>query len=106
MPICSYQVYVNQSSDWKAVKKGTDKQAETIILSRVYGSVTNNNGVLDWMIGFINTFLYNHSESQSITITHSQSSAEPSFLDCQGLAPFSFWFHSVLYYVYSLEVDP
>jgi hypothetical protein len=31
------------------------------ILSRVYGSVTNNNGVLDWMIGFIDTFFYNLS---------------------------------------------
>jgi hypothetical protein len=31
------------------------------ILSRVYGSVSNNNGVLDWMIGFINTFFYNLS---------------------------------------------
>jgi hypothetical protein len=44
------------------------------------------------MIGFINTFLYNHSESQSITTTRNQSSAEPFFLDCRGLAPFSFSF--------------
>jgi hypothetical protein len=31
------------------------------ILSRVYGSMTNNNGFLNWMIGFINTSLYNLS---------------------------------------------
>jgi hypothetical protein len=31
------------------------------VLSRVYGSVTNKNGVLDWMIRFINTFFYNLS---------------------------------------------
>jgi hypothetical protein len=57
------------------------------------------------MIGFINTFLYNHSESQSITIIHNKSSAEHFFLDCRGLAPFSFSFDSVLYYLYSLEAD-
>jgi hypothetical protein len=42
----------------------------SILLSHDYGWVTNNNGVLDWKIGFINTFLYNYSESQSITIIH------------------------------------
>jgi hypothetical protein len=31
------------------------------ILSQVYDCMTTNNGVLDWMIGFINTFFYNHS---------------------------------------------
>jgi hypothetical protein len=43
------------------------------------------------MIGFINTVLYNPSESQSITITRNQSSAELFFLGCRGLAPFSFY---------------
>jgi hypothetical protein len=28
-----------------------------IVLSRDRGSVTNNNGVLDWMMGFIGTSL-------------------------------------------------
>jgi hypothetical protein len=32
-----------------------------MILSRAYSPVTNNKGVLDWMIGFINTFFYNLS---------------------------------------------
>jgi hypothetical protein len=51
------------------------------------------------MIGFINTFLYNISYSQSITITHNQYSAETFFLDCRGLAPFSFSFYdSLLFY--------
>jgi hypothetical protein len=40
-----------------------------------------------WMIGFINSFYYNHLYSQSITITHNQSSDEPFILDCRGLAP-------------------
>jgi hypothetical protein len=46
------------------------------------------------MIGFIDT--YNQSESQSITVTHNQSSAHPFFLDCLGLSPFSFWFYDSL----------
>jgi hypothetical protein len=33
----------------------------TCILLRVYGSVTNNNRDLDWMIVFINNFFYNLS---------------------------------------------
>jgi hypothetical protein len=45
------------------------------------------------MTGFINTFCYNLSWSQSITRTHNQSSAKPFFLDCRGLAPFSFSFY-------------
>jgi hypothetical protein len=51
------------------------------------------------MIGFINTFLYNLCESQSIKRTHNKSSAEPFFLDCRGLAPFSFsfWFECESY---------
>jgi hypothetical protein len=39
------------------------------MLSRVYGRVTNNNGFLDWVIGFIETFFTIHSWSQSFTIT-------------------------------------
>jgi hypothetical protein len=34
--------------------------------------------VLDWMIGFTDTFFYNLSESQSIKITHNQSTAQDS----------------------------
>jgi hypothetical protein len=62
------------------------------------------------MIGFINAFYYNLSSSQSITIIHKQFSAKHFFLDCRGLAPFSFLFcdsfDSVLYSLYSLEADP
>jgi hypothetical protein len=39
------------------------------------------------MIGF-NSFFYHYSYSQSITRTHNQSSADPFFLDCRGLASF------------------
>jgi hypothetical protein len=61
----------------------------------------------DWIYWHL---LYNHS--------HNQSSAEPFFLDCLGLATFSFSFYdylslslslkfdSILYHLYSLEGDP
>jgi hypothetical protein len=32
-----------------------------ITLSHVYGSLTNNNGVLDWMVQFNDAFFYNLS---------------------------------------------
>jgi hypothetical protein len=49
------------------------------------------------MIGFTDhSFLYSLSLSQSVTITHNQSSAEPFFLDCRGPAPFSFLFYEWL----------
>jgi hypothetical protein len=73
------------------------------ILSLVYGSVVNNNGV--W-IGWLDLL------TPSCTITrnynNSQSSGELFFLYCRELAPFSFslWFYSVLYYLYNLEADP
>jgi hypothetical protein len=71
--------------------------------------VTNKNGFWtdDWIYWHL---LYNVSESQSITTTHNQSSAEYFFLDCRGLAPFSFFLSlpldSVLYHLCSLEADP
>jgi hypothetical protein len=42
------------------------------MLPRVYGCVTNNNGILDWMIGFIATFFTitrNRNQLQYVTIT-------------------------------------
>jgi hypothetical protein len=50
--------------------------------------VTNNNGVLDWKIEFIDYSLYNLSYSQDIRITNNGSSAEPFFLDSVGLTQF------------------
>lgn len=38
------------------------------VLSLRYGCVTNNNGALDWMIGFIDSILYNQWYSQSIDL--------------------------------------
>jgi hypothetical protein len=57
-----------------------------IILSRVYGCVTNNNG--GW-IGLLDLL----TPSGTISFNHNQSSAEPFFLGCRGLAPFSFSFY-------------
>jgi hypothetical protein len=48
------------------------------------------------MNGFIDIFFYSHSWLQSITRTHNQSSSELFFLDCRGLAPFSFSFYDRL----------
>jgi hypothetical protein len=45
------------------------------------------------MIGFTDSFFYNLSESQSITITHNQSPAETFFLDCRGQTSFPFSFY-------------
>jgi hypothetical protein len=75
------------------------------ILPRVNGSVTNSNrfwiGLLDLLTPSLTVSL-NHNQ---FTITHSQSSAEPFFLACRGLAPFSFSdsFDSVLYHLYNLK---
>jgi hypothetical protein len=79
------------------------------ILSRVYGSVTNNNGF--WM----DDCIYEHFLVQSLLITinyktHIRSSAELFFLACWWLAPFSFSFYDSLLtwnsVLYSLETDP
>jgi hypothetical protein len=61
----------------------------TSILSRVYGSVTNNNGL--W-IGWLDLL----TASFTITRNHNQSSAEPFFRNCRGLAPFSSSFYDSL----------
>jgi hypothetical protein len=52
--------------------------------------IITGSGLDDWIYWHL---LYNLSESQSITITHNQYSAEPFFLDCRGLAPVSFSFY-------------
>jgi hypothetical protein len=44
--------------------------------------------------------------SLTISLNHNQSSAEHFFLDCRELPPFSYSFDSVLYYLYSIWVDP
>jgi hypothetical protein len=54
-------------------------------MSGVYGSVTNNNG---FWTGWLDLL----TPSCAIARNHNQSSAEPFFLDCRGLAPLSFWF--------------
>jgi hypothetical protein len=69
------------------------------VLSRIYGSVTNNNG-FGWLtVSTPFTISLNHNQLQQ----HNQSTAELFFPHCRGLAPFSF--HSLLYYLYSLEAD-
>jgi hypothetical protein len=45
------------------------------------------------MIGFINNFFYNLSQSQLITRIHNKSSAEPLFLYCRELSSFQFSFY-------------
>jgi hypothetical protein len=78
---------------------------KNIILSRVYDCVTNNNG---FWIGWLDLL----TASLTITLNHNQSSAEPFFLDCRGLAPFSFLFYHSDWLLtwnsalYSLEADP
>jgi hypothetical protein len=52
--------------------------------------IITGSGLYDWIYWHL---LYKLSESQLITITHNQSSAEPFFVDCRGLAPFSFSFY-------------
>jgi hypothetical protein len=75
-----------------------------VILSSVRGSVTNNNGFWSGRLGLL-------KPSITISLNHNQSSAEPFFLDCRGLAPFSFSFYDSLliyeeYYLYSFEANP
>jgi hypothetical protein len=48
------------NSSRKAVVEETTLGALALV-GHVLGSVTNNNGFLDWMTGFINTFVYNLS---------------------------------------------
>jgi hypothetical protein len=48
------------------------------------------------MIWFINAFLYNHSYSQPVIMTHNQFSPELFFPDCRGLASFLFSFYDWL----------
>jgi hypothetical protein len=48
------------------------------------------------MIGFIDTFVTISLNHNQLTITHNKSSAEPFFLDCRRLAPFSFSFYDWL----------
>jgi hypothetical protein len=62
---------------------------QKIIKSRIYGSVTNNNGFLiEWLDLLTASF--------TITRNNNQSSAEPFFLGRRGLAPFSFLFYDAL----------
>jgi hypothetical protein len=70
----------------------------------VYGCVTNNNGVWDWMIGFIDhsfTITLNHNQLQELTINLQPNSS--SWNDEDSL---HFRSLSVLYYFYSLEAEP
>jgi hypothetical protein len=60
-------------------------------VSPVYGSVSHNKGFgIGWFDLFIHSFtIYlNNNQLQELN----QFSAEPFFLDCRGLAPFSFSF--------------
>jgi hypothetical protein len=74
---------------------GTPSLLLLFILSRVYGSVTNNNGLwIGWLDLLTPSFTISLNHNQ--LIIHSQSSAEPFFLVSRGLAPFSFSFYDWL----------
>jgi hypothetical protein len=74
---------------------GTEK-----VLSHISGCVPNNNG---FWIGWLDLLTPSSriSHSQAVIRTHNESSAEPFFLSCWGLAPFSSLFYDSL-----LEVEP
>jgi hypothetical protein len=59
---------------------------EKYILSRIYGSVSNNNVLWVRRLDLLTHFTL----VNSITIIQNQSSAEPISFECRGLAPFSF----------------
>jgi hypothetical protein len=93
----------NMESNGPRVVRCFTTESVFIILSRVYGSVTNNNGFwIEWLdlLTPSYTISLNHYQLQQLTIN-----------DCLRLAPFwlsfplLFWFDSVLYYLYSLKAD-
>jgi hypothetical protein len=102
MPWVGFETTIPASERAKAVH-ALDRSATVtgkyLIYCHVFMVVTNNNGV--W-IGWLD-LLTPSLPSLVITIPHNKSSAEPFFLDRRGLAPFSFSFDSVLYYLHNLE---
>jgi hypothetical protein len=55
------RIIIKWISGYQNIRMCTGLTHPTCTLSRVYGSVTNKNRILDGMIVFINTFFYNLS---------------------------------------------